>query len=439
MKTDFARELRCPACRHDRTLELSVRSSDEREVREGSLRCSSCGRAFGVHRGVMELLYEPPSYIVAEAAGLARFAEQMRLEGWDREMVRKLPNVELGYWYAQARSMDQLLMTLPFAPGDSILDVGSNTCWATNVFAQHGLRAIALDIATVELQGLYTSEYFIDSGRFFFERVLGSMDSIPLASGSLDYVYCCEVLHHNDRDSLRRTFKEIFRVLRPGGRLLMVNETLKTVSDPDGVHVEGVEQYEGYEHAHWAWRYRWEAMRAGFMTEVAEPHYRPFFGDADLEWGLERPLVGPLVRRALRLARRHNTARRTYLSWLNHVRGGVQMNMIATKPVRYAGRPEGLNAAQRLIRLLAASVRLPWDRKQGRGPARVPRTPDEVAQALTIRSTASGMVTHTHEQPPPAPDSDPRAPASVGAAPEVAAKTAAPAATGSPPPAAPSD
>ena len=54
------------------------------------------------------------------------------------------------------------------------------------------------------------------------------------------------------RDSLRRTFAEIFRVLRPGGRLLMVNETLKTLRDPHGVHVEEVAQFEGYEHAHWA-------------------------------------------------------------------------------------------------------------------------------------------------------------------------------------------
>ena len=70
-------------------------------------------------------------------------------------------------------------------------------------------------------------------------------------------------------------------MLRPGGRLLMVNETLKTLRDPDGVHDEAVQEYEGYEHAHWALRYRWEATRAGLLTEVAEPHYRSFFGDAE--------------------------------------------------------------------------------------------------------------------------------------------------------------
>jgi SAM-dependent methyltransferase/uncharacterized protein YbaR (Trm112 family) len=384
VKADFARELRCPVCQGDRTLELRAEASDEHEVREGSLRCQRCQAELAVREGVGELLHEPPAYIVAEAAGLGRFAEQMRAEGWDREMVRRLPDVEHGYWYVQARSMHQLLTTIPFHPGDSILDVGSNTCWATNRFAERGLRAIALDIATAELQGLHTAEYFIEDGQVFFERVLGSMDAIPLASSSLDYVYCCEVLHHNDLASLRRTFQEIFRVLRPGGRLLMVNETLKTLRDPDGVHVEGVEQYDGYEHAHWAWRYRWEAKRAGFLTEVTEPHYRPFFGDVgtEVDVSVSVPMLGPLARRTVRKARKAGVGRRAYLAWLNHARGGVQMNMVATKPVRYVGTHEPIGPLKRLPRTLAAAARMSHDRREGRFPAKVPRTPEQAAEAL---------------------------------------------------------
>ena len=58
------------------------------------------------------------------------------------------------------------------------------------------------------MQGLYTSDYFIEDGTSYFERVLGSMYDMPIASDSLDYVFCCEVLHHNDSESLRRTFEE---------------------------------------------------------------------------------------------------------------------------------------------------------------------------------------------------------------------------------------
>ncbi len=344
--------------------------------------CRVCGAEFVVHRGVPELLYAPPQHILDEAAGLERFAEQMRLEGWDRELVRALPNLAHGYWYVQARSMHQLLTTVPFLPGQSVLDVGSNTCWAANHFAERGLKAIALDIATTELQGLYTADYFIDDGQVFFERVLGSMDAIPLASSSVDYVYCCEVLHHNDPGGLRRTFAEIFRVLRPGGRLLMVNETLKTLRDRNGVHLEGVEQYEGYEHAHWALQYRLEAVRAGFITEVIEPHYRPFFGDAEPPASPEASKRCTLATRRAFPLRRLPLVRRVYLAWLNQVWGGVSMNMIATKPLRYVGRHEQMNTLERLLRSLAAGLRQPIDRRRGRAPARLPRTPEQAAEAM---------------------------------------------------------
>ena len=383
MRASFAERLRCPVCGRDHTLRLCIEVSDEREVREGLLRCSACAAEQPVRRGVPELLHDPPAYILAEAAGLERFADHMRVAGWDRETVLQLPYLEHGYWYVQARSMHQLLSTIPFQPGQSILDVGSNTCWAANHFAERGLHAIALDIATTELQGLYTADLFIDGGNVFFERVLGSMDAIPLASSSLDYVYCCEVLHHNDAAALRRTFAEIFRVLRPGGRLLMVNETLKTVRDPSGVHVEGVEQFEGNEHAHWALRYRWEATRAGFYTEVTEPHYRPFFGDSELALAAGTAPLRSCGRRLGFSVRGSMLARRAYLAWLDHVWGRVSMNMIATKPSRYLGRHEGMAPAERLPRtaLAGARVKVARARRSPTAAPRLPRTPEQIAEA----------------------------------------------------------
>jgi SAM-dependent methyltransferase len=332
MQADFATEfLRCPSCRAERTLRLTATESDDREAREGTLICAACAAEFGLHRGVGHLMPEAPDHVNREAAGLERFAEYMRADGWDRDTIRRLPDVDHGYWYVQGQSLRQFVEAVDFQPGQRLLDVGSNTCWASNQFAIRGLNVIALDIATTELQGLYTSDYFIDDGTSYFERVLGSMYDMPIASASLDFVFCCEVLHHNDSQSLRETFKEAFRVLKPGGKMLIVNETIKTLSDPVGVHTEGVEQFEGYEHAFWASRYRWEATRAGFLTTALEPVYHWFFTPA-------APTGPPPARnvRARALVALRDTAlgRRAYLAWLNHVRGGVQMNMIATKPKR---------------------------------------------------------------------------------------------------------
>jgi len=335
MKSEFANEyLRCPECRQDRTLSLAQHQTDKREVREGTLRCSACRADFPVHRGVGHLMHAPPEHVLKEAAGLERFAEYMRADGWDRELVRKLPNVEHGYWYVQARSIQQLEQEIPLRPDEWLLDVGSNTCWATNRFAERGLNAIALDISTAELQGLHTADYFIEEGTSYFERILGSMNDIPLASNSLDYVYCCEVLHHNDPVGLRRTFGEIYRVLKPGGQLLVINETLKTWRDRIGVHTEGVEQFEGYEHAHWALQYRWEALRAGFRTRLMAPSYHWFF--EVLPPGAKPPFRRVRSRLKVEL-QSHRLSRAAYLAWLNHYAGGVQFNMIATKPAGAIG------------------------------------------------------------------------------------------------------
>ncbi len=332
MREPFAAEhLRCPVCRRDRTLRLTAAETDAREVREGTLRCAVCGATQAVHRGVGELLVDPPAHVATEAAGLERFAELMRADGWTPERIRELPYVESGYWYVQATSMHQLVDEIDFRPGEWLVDLGSNTCWASNSFAERGLNVIALDISLWEMQGLWTADYFIAEGSTYFERVLASMNELPLASDSLDYVYACEVLHHNDTRGLRATFEEAYRVLRPGGRMLVVNETLKSLSDPDGVHTDAVEQFEGYEHAHWAARYRWEAARAGFVARGLPPRYHPFYSAPLPD---ERPPLRPWRDRAWDELRRHPFGHRVYLGWLNAVRGKTAFGMIATKPAR---------------------------------------------------------------------------------------------------------
>jgi SAM-dependent methyltransferase len=209
-------------------MRLFAAEADEREVRVGTLACTDCGAQRPLYRGVANMMLDAPAHVEREAAGLERFAQQMRADGWTRERIRALPDIGDGYWYVQGASINQLVTTIPFSPGQSLLDIGSNTCWASNYFAVRGLQVVAMDISLWEMQGLWTSDYFIEDGTSYFERVLGSMNEMPIASGSLDYVYACEVLHHNDREGLRKTFEEAYRVLKPGGKMLVINETLKT-------------------------------------------------------------------------------------------------------------------------------------------------------------------------------------------------------------------
>ena len=172
MRESLLHLLRCPRCRAEQSFVLDARDRDEREVRSGTLTCRSCGHVAPVERGVAHLLVDPPEIVTKEAAGLERFADLMRSDGWDRERVLRLPDEPSDYWGGQRRGIDHLLDTVDLAPGATLLDVGSNTCWASNIFAGRGLDVTALDIATAEMQGLHTADWWFEENGVYFERVL---------------------------------------------------------------------------------------------------------------------------------------------------------------------------------------------------------------------------------------------------------------------------
>jgi len=337
VREGFEQDLRCPYCRAQRSLTLNARERDEREVRAGTMTCGACGARVEVRDGIVHAMVDPPEHVLREAAGLDRFEERMRDDAWTDEMILSLPYRDDGYWYAQARSMHQLLTSVHFEPGDRVLDVGSNTCWASSHLAERGLEVVALDISTAGWQGLGTGDLFIRNKGVYFERVLATMFDLPFADGTFDYVYCAQVLHHNDRQTLRRTMEELHRILKRPGGLLVVNEPLRTAFDLRGNHPDqfDVEEFEGYEHAFTAAGYLRAALAAGFAeVRILEPHYRSFFGDTHLELP-----PGTSATRALGEAiayglRPRRWARRAYLAYVTAVAPRSSISFTAWKPHR---------------------------------------------------------------------------------------------------------
>jgi SAM-dependent methyltransferase len=332
VRQGFADIARCPACRAERSLDVTADVEDEREIREGKVACRQCGEVRSIARGIVDLMPDAPGFVQRETAGLDRFADVMRAQGWDRERVLKLPYEDSGYWFAQATAMHQVLATVPFQPGDRIVDIGSNTCWASAMLAERGLEVIALDINAGEMQGLATSDWWFEEKDIYFERMLGLMFDIALASHSVDYVWCCEVLHHNDRPNLDRTFAELRRVLKPGGKVVVVNETLRSLRDPKFNPGQEVAEYEGYEHAYVRRSYVSAARHAGLEVELVAPWIHPIFTQG--AWSID---TNDSALHGLRVAAAHavrstRALRHAYLAWKAYVAGETSLYMLATNP-----------------------------------------------------------------------------------------------------------
>ena len=118
-------------------------------------------------------------------------------------------------------------------PGEVVLDVGSgggiDTILAAKRVGSTG-RAIGLDIveAMIDRARMNAAEARVDG---WTEFVHGEMEQIPLPDASVDVVISNGVLNLSSRKS--RALAEIFRVLKPGGRISLADLTVEGELPPE--------------------------------------------------------------------------------------------------------------------------------------------------------------------------------------------------------------
>jgi ubiquinone/menaquinone biosynthesis C-methylase UbiE len=98
--------------------------------------------------------------------------------------------------------------------GDTVLDVGSGPGCSIRAIEATGARVLCLDVEPSMLAA-------IDGA---VPCVQARAEALPIADASVDAVLCAGVLHAVDPADVWVVLAELWRVVRPGGRVLVVNK-----------------------------------------------------------------------------------------------------------------------------------------------------------------------------------------------------------------------
>jgi SAM-dependent methyltransferase len=146
------------------------------------------------------------------------------------------PYVPLAHAGYNVVRLGYLLHHLQITPAHTVLDFGAGMGWLTIALLKTGCRVVALDVsqAALDLAALAIREAGMPDGTSPAALLTYDGFRFPLPDGSVDRVACYDALHHvpNKRTVLR----EMFRVLRDGGRACFVEPGPGHSGSPDAVH-----------------------------------------------------------------------------------------------------------------------------------------------------------------------------------------------------------
>lgn len=117
----------------------------------------------------------------------------------------------------------RLIDRAALARGERVIDVGCGTGRATMLAASRvspGGAVVGID-ASAEM--IEAARKKAEQARQDVEFRQAVMEALPFPDSSFDVVLSCQALHHVPRDAKHQALSEMRRVLKPGGRLLLLD------------------------------------------------------------------------------------------------------------------------------------------------------------------------------------------------------------------------
>ena len=234
--------LRCPLCKGS-NISLETHKEDDLEIKSGRVLCKGCNISYQIEGGIVNFLNSSASKDVMNEIKAMDEDEYIKDEEGNRYRITKdiierfktkflsFPEGDGSYFFRRggsfqsiAEGSDRFYSTLDYMSltgKENVLEIGACFSYASFKFAKKGCRVVALDISNY----LKASELFIR--RSYFDRVFSDMHNTPFKDNSFDIVFGSAVLHHSK--DLKMAFREIYRILKPGGRLFLINESARGI------------------------------------------------------------------------------------------------------------------------------------------------------------------------------------------------------------------
>jgi len=314
----------CPRCH---AAALTATAGGGNDIVDGAVRCADCGQEYPVAQGILDLLWGPSPAAREEVAAQPRedaqwwedFPGRLRplLEGETGRAILlsapRCPYPELAEAVESYRRLDaladdyyELLEWLDLNGGETVAEVGADSCWGARDLARRARTVVATDVAG----HLEMGQAYLDEGAHF-DRVRCDMVRFPFRETSLDLVFGVATIHH--AADLEELFQAIRRALKPGGRAVFFDEPVRGRSDHGAQETFGAARRAlGFqEHIYTIDEYFEAARAAGFR-----PHVVPMTSllrDPTRKWPLARRAGLALIRAGL--GRRAPFTRHVY-PWL---------------------------------------------------------------------------------------------------------------------------
>lgn len=147
---------------------------------------------------------------------------------------------------------------------DVLLDVATGGGHTANAFATRVNRVIALDLTKEMLEA--AKKFVNEKGHFNVEFIQGDAENLPFQVQAFDLVTCRIAPHHFP--NIERFVSEVFRVLKPGGQLLLDDNVAPELDLYDQFYNK-IEKLRDYSHFR-AWKKsEWIQMleKKGFIIQ----------------------------------------------------------------------------------------------------------------------------------------------------------------------------